>query len=68
MKKVLCFLLAVSLTFSNCFVAYADLTVDGDGNFVTTTPTPPIPTDYDPVPKGLRFLDELLMRAYHWGG
>ena len=67
MKKVLCFLLAVSLTFSNCFVAYADLTVDGDGNFVTTTPTPPIPTDYDPVPKGLRFLDELLMRAYKPG-
>lgn len=67
MKKVLCFLLAVSLTFSNCFVAYADLTVDGDGNFVTTTPTPPIPTDYDAVPKGLRFLDELLMRAYKPG-
>lgn len=67
MKKVLCFLLAVSLTFSNYFVAYADLTVDGDGNFVTTTPTPPIPTDYDPVPKGLRFLDELLMRAYKPG-
>lgn len=67
LKKVLCFLLAVSLTFSNCFVAYADLTVDGDGNFVTTTPTPPIPTDYDPVPKGLRFLDELLMRAYKPG-
>ena len=67
MKKVLCFLLAVSLTFSNCFVAYADLTVDGDGNFVTTTPTPPIPTDYDTVPKGLRFLDELLMRAYKPG-
>ena len=67
MKKVLCFLLAVSLTFSNCFVAYADLTVDGDGNFVTTTPTPPIPTDYDPVPKGLRFLDELLLRGYKPG-
>lgn len=67
LKKVLCFFLAVSLTFSNCFVAYADLTVDGDGNFVTTTPTPPIPTDYDPVPKGLRFLDELLMRAYKPG-
>ena len=67
LKKVLCFLLAVSLTFSNCFVAYADLTVDGDGNFVTTTPTPPIPTDYDPVPKGLRFLDELLLRAYKPG-
>lgn len=67
MKKVLCFLLAVSLTFSNCFVAYADLTVDGDGNFITTTPTPPLPTDYDPVPKGLRFLDELLMRAYKPG-
>ena len=67
LKKVLCFLLAVSLTFSNYFVAYADLTVDGDGNFVTTTPTPPIPTDYDPVPKGLRFLDELLMRAYKPG-
>ena len=67
MKKVLCFLLAVSLTFSNCLVAYADLTVDGDGNFVTTTPTPPIPTDYDPVPKGLRFLDELLLRAYKPG-
>ena len=59
--------MAVSLTFSNCFVAYADLTVDGDGNFVTTTPTPPLPTDYDPVPKGLRFLDELLMRAYKPG-
>lgn len=59
--------MAVSLTFSNYFVAYADLTVDGDGNFVTTTPTPPIPTDYDPVPKGLRFLDELLMRAYKPG-
>lgn len=59
--------MAVSLTFSNCFVAYADLTVDGDGNFVTTTPTPPIPTDYDAVPKGLRFLDELLMRAYKPG-
>lgn len=67
LKKVLCFLLAVSLTFSNCLVAYADLTVDGDGNFVTTTPTPPIPTDYDPVPKGLRFLDELLLRAYKPG-
>lgn len=67
LKKVLCFLLSVSLTFSNCFVAYADLTVDGDGNFVTTTPTPPIPTDYDAVPKGLRFLDELLMRAYKPG-
>lgn len=59
--------MAVSLTFSNCLVAYADLTVDGDGNFVTTTPTPPIPTDYDPVPKGLRFLDELLLRAYKPG-
>lgn len=59
--------MAVSLTFSNCFVAYADLTVDGDGNFVTTTPTPPIPTDYDPVPKGLRFLDELLLRGYKPG-
>ena len=67
LKKVLCFLLAVSLTFSNCLVAYADLTVDGGGNFVTTTPTPPIPTDYDPVPKGLRFLDELLLRAYKPG-